>query len=186
MADSLETERLSLHPWSEADRSLFAALAADPRVMRYIGDGSTWDHDRTHEVFERQLRHWTDHGFGWRSATNKANSQRVGFIGLNHVGPEAIEVTEDEVEIGWWLDPRYWRQGLATEGALALRDEGFTRAELPRIIGRYQPANVASGRIMESLGMILETDAIGSHGDLVRIFSLSRDRWTQMIASSQG
>lgn len=181
--DSIETARLSLHPWSEVDRNRFAALATDPRVVRYVGDGSTWDRKRADQVFERQLRHWRDHGFGWRAATDKNTSRWIGFIGLNHVGPEATEITGDEVEIGWWLEPSYWRKGLATEGAIALRDEGFGRVGLTRIIGRYQPANVASGRIMETLGMSFERDAVGRHGDTVRIFVLSRERWLEIHAS---
>ena len=179
--DVLETERLLLEPWSEGTRAVFAALAADPEVMRYIGDGSRWTRDRTDEVFSRQLDHWRQHGFGWRAATLKATGAGVGFIGLNHVGPEATEIDDKtEVEIGWWLSPSVWRQGYATEGALALRDEAFERVGLARIIGRYQPANVASGRVMERLGMTFEREAVGSHGEVVPICALDRARWLRL------
>lgn len=151
--------------------------------MRYVGDGSTWSRQRADEVFERQLRHWGEHGFGWRSAVDKTTSDWIGFIALNHVGPEATEVTEDEVEIGWWIQPSYWRKRLASEGAVAVRDEAFQRLGLDRIIGRYQPANLASGRIMESLGMTFERDAVGRHGDVVRIFSLRRHDWMKIRRS---
>lgn len=177
----LETPRLILQPWSEADREPFAVLAANPEVMRYIGDGSTWDKDRTNQVFERQMQHWTDHGFGWRSAIQKTTSRRIGFVGINHVGPEATEITEDEVEIGWWIDPTVWRQGFAKEGAFALRDEGFERVGLGRLIGRYQPPNVASGLVMKAIGMVFERDAIGRHGDRVSIFALNRDAWIGLV-----
>lgn len=172
-----------LEPWSMADRETFTALAATPEVMRYIGDGSTWRTDRANEVFERQLLHWTDHGFGWRAAIQKTTSRRIGFVGINHVGPEATEVAEDEVEIGWWLHPSVWRQGLATEGALAVRDEGFASVGLNRLIGRYQPANVASGRIMKALGMTFEREATGRHGDVVWILGLDHDLWSDLTAT---
>jgi RimJ/RimL family protein N-acetyltransferase len=81
--DVLETERLLLEPWSEARRADFATLAADPRVMRYIGEGSTWTRARTDEVFGRQLDHWEQHAFEWRAATLKATRAWVGFVGLN-------------------------------------------------------------------------------------------------------
>ena len=35
--DSLTTERLVLRPWRASDRTPFAALNADPRVMRFLG-----------------------------------------------------------------------------------------------------------------------------------------------------
>ncbi len=91
--------------------------------------------------------------------------------------PEAIEVAQGEVEIGWWLVPPAWGRGLATEGARALRDEGFRRVGLERIVGRFQPANAASGRIMEKIGMRFERDAVGRHGEAVRIYSLERAEW---------
>lgn len=181
--DALETSRLILEPWSEADREPFAELTTNPEVMRYIGDGATWSIEQTSDVFERQLQHWADHGFGWRSAIQKATSRRIGFVAMNHVGPEATEITKEEVEIGWWLHPSVWRQGLAKEGAFAVRDEAFERIGLERLIGRYQPPNVGSGRIMNALGMTFERDAIGRHGDAVRIFVLHRERWLELAPS---
>jgi RimJ/RimL family protein N-acetyltransferase len=82
--------------------------------------------------------------------------------------PEATEIDDKaEVEIGWWISPSVWHQGYATEGALALRDETFERVGLDCIIGRHRPANVASGRIMERLGMTFERDAVGRYGEVV-------------------
>lgn len=151
-------------------------------MVRYVGDGSAWTRERVDDVFERQVRHWRDHGFGWRSAALAATGEWVGFVGLNHVGPEAVEITTHEVEIGWWLRPAMWGQRLATEGAIALRDEAFARVGLQRIIGRHQPANVASGRIMTSLGMTFERDATGRHGETVRICALDRAAWERAVA----
>jgi len=148
--------------------------------VRYIGDGTTWNAERAKDVSERNSRHWDEHGFGWRSARDKRTATWIGFIGLNHVPEEAIEITEpDEVEIGWWIDPSYWGRGLAKEGAPALRDEGFGRVGLARIIGRWRPENTASGRIMERLGMTFERDATGRHGEMVRIHAMSRRDWTE-------
>lgn len=176
----LRTRRLLLRPWSRDDREAFGALASDPRVTQYIGDGSTWTRERTDDVFERQLRHWDEHGFGWRAAILAETSEWAGFVGPNHVGPEATEVTGDEVEIGWWLRPELWGRGLATEGAVALRDEAFATVGLERIIGRHKPDNVASGCIMEKLGMTFERDALGRHGDVVRICTLTREAWSRL------
>ncbi|MFN2587660.1 MAG: GNAT family N-acetyltransferase [Actinomycetota bacterium] len=183
--DRLVTARLVLRPWDRTDLGPFARLARDERVMRFIGDGSIWSDARTQHVFERQLRHWGEHGFGWYSASLASTGRWAGFIGLNHVGPEAVEVTDDEVEIGWWLDPEVWGRGLATEGALAVRDVAFGRAGLERIIGRHRPANAASAAIMKRLGMTFERDATGRHGEVVRICALERDRWLRITGSEE-
>jgi RimJ/RimL family protein N-acetyltransferase len=100
----------------------------------------------------------------------------LGFVELCHVGPGAIEVV-GEIEIGWWLVPAMWGRGVATEAAVPVRDEAFERLGLERIVGRYRPANVASGRIMEKLGMRFERSAVGRHGDAVNIYALDRGGW---------
>ena len=179
----IETDRLLLEPWDESRIRDFAELARDPQVMRYIGLGEVWSRDASDERFRHQLDHWRAHGFGWRSAVEKATRAWLGFVGLNYVPPEATEVPPGEVEIGWWLTPAVWGRGLATEGALALRDEAFERVGLERIIGRYQPENVASGRIMEKIGMVFERDAIGRHGETVRIYALTDSGWRAAVSS---
>jgi RimJ/RimL family protein N-acetyltransferase len=177
LMEPIETTRLLLERWNEHHREEFAKLAANPRVMRYIGDGAVWDRVRSDEVFTLQLEHWSDHGFGWRSAIHRTTGSWIGFIALNYTGPEATEIPAPEVEIGWWLDPDVWRKGLALEGAFALRDEAFGRIGLDRIIGRFQPDNLASARIMVRIGMRFEREAVGRHGEIVRIFALHREEW---------
>lgn len=177
----VQTPRLVLARWSEADRDLLTALARDPEVIRYIGDGHPWADEKVDEVFDRNVEHWERHGFGWRAVIDKDSGTRIGFIGLNHIPPEAIEIAAaDEVEIGWWLAPAAWGRGIATEGAAALRDEAFAGIGLDRIIARYQPANIASGLIMEKIGMAFERDATGRHGETVRIYALGRAEWSTM------
>lgn len=180
MVGPIRTARLILRPWSETDRQGFAALALDPRVTQHVDDGSVWALDRINEVFDRQIRHWERYGFGWRSATSEEDGSWLGFIGINHVGSDAPEVVEDEVEIGWWLAPSSWGKGIATEGAFAVRDEAFERVGLDRLIGRYRPDNIASGRIMERIGMVFEKETTGWEGTTLRIHAIERDRWSAL------
>jgi len=161
----------------------FARLARDPEVTRFLGDGRTWSDERIQDVFAGLLRHWDEHGFGWRAASERTSDEFVGFIGLNYVGPEATEIPDkSEVEIGWWIDPPFWGQGFASEGAAIVRDEAFQRVGLHRIIARHKVGNPASGRVMEKLGMTSEREAVGRHGDRVRIYSLERNGWEEQTS----
>lgn len=92
-------------------------------------------------------------GFQFLAARLKSDEVFVGWIGLNKVMDDP-ELT-GETEIGWFVDRRYWGQGLATEGALASLSFGFDSLGLDRIIARYRTDNVASGRVMEKIGMRL-------------------------------
>jgi RimJ/RimL family protein N-acetyltransferase len=57
------------------------------------------------------------------------------------------------VEIGWRLAADHWGQGLATEGAKAVVQYSFAKLGLGELVSFTVPANVASRRVMEKLGM---------------------------------
>ena len=174
---ALVTERLVLEPWEEGRREDFARATAIREVVRYIGAGEIWSRAKADSVFDRNIRHWGEHGFGWRSALDRETGAWLGFLGLNYVPEDAVDSSPDDVEIGWWLLPEAWGRGLATEGAFAVREEAFERIGLDRIIGRYDPRNHASGRIMEKLGMRHERDSVTKYGGPVRVYVLERAGW---------
>jgi RimJ/RimL family protein N-acetyltransferase len=173
---TIATERLLLEPWSERHRPVWRSICRDSEVMRFIALGRIWAEEKADEVFDRALAHWREHGFGWRSAIEKESGDWLGFVGLNHVGPEIEGIDPDEVEIGWWIVPSIWGHGYATEGALALRDEGFGRLGLDRIIARLQPANLASARVAGKIGMRFEGTAVGRSGEALHVYALERPR----------
>ena len=172
----LETERLILEPWHERHRLDFQRMCRLPEVMRFIGPGEPWEEKEANEAFERALSHWAEHGFGWHSAIERENGSWVGLINLNYLGPGLEGLAPEEVEIGWWVTPSRWGRGYASEGAAALRDQGLERLGLERIIARLQPANLASARVAEKIGMRFEGQATGRTGEPLAIYALGRQR----------
>ncbi len=63
-----------------------------------------------------------------------------------------------EVEIGYLFLRKYWGQGLATEAAAACRDYGINRLGYTRLISLIDPANIASKRVAEKIGMAFEKE----------------------------
>lgn len=182
--ERLETKRLWIEAWNVSRRDDFAGLAKDPKVMEFIGDGTPWSDDRISDVFSSMLRHWETHGFGWRAAIEKQSRAFIGFVGLNYLSPDAVDVEDkDQVEIGWWIAPTHWHQRLATEGALALRDEAFERMDLDHIIARCDARNEASARIMKTIGMVFDREALGRFGNSVLAYSLTKDHWSNLPRS---
>jgi RimJ/RimL family protein N-acetyltransferase len=59
-------------------------------------------------------------------------------------------------EIGYIFNPRYYRKGYATEAARALIEYAFDNFATHRIIGKCNPNNIASCRVLEKIGMIRE------------------------------
>ena|GEM_PF-4532950 len=122
VVDTLETQRLLLEPWHERHRDVWHRICRDPEVMRFIDLGEVWGVDRADAVFDTALAHWREHGFGWRSALEKATGKWLGFVGLNQIGPGIEAIAPEEVEIGWWIVRASWSRGYASEGAVRIRD----------------------------------------------------------------
>ena len=154
----IETPRLILRPWREADRAPFAAMGADPEVMAHFP--ALLSRDESDAMVDRIGLMMADQGFGFWAVERRDSGDFIGFCGLNRVN-FACPVT-DEVEIGWRLTRTAWGQGFAREAALACLDWGFGHG-LTRIVSFTVPANVRSWGLMERLGMCRRADLDFDH-----------------------
>ena len=145
----LTTARLTLRPWLDADRAPFAAMSADPEVMRYLtalptrADSDAW--------IDRQRAQQAANGFCFWAVEHTASGAFVGAIGLARIGYEARFTPA--VEVGWRLARTFWGQGYASEAAAAALRFGFTQADLGEIVANACVPNLASQRVMQKLGM---------------------------------
>jgi RimJ/RimL family protein N-acetyltransferase len=170
----IETPRLLLRRWSDDDLDGLRELTRRPEVMRHIGPRVTLTEEQTEREHAAKLAHWREHGFGARAATRRDTNEWIGYAVLQHPRADVVELPPSAVEIGWLLVPSAWGQGYATEAAAALIEEGFRRVGLDRIVARYQPANTASGRIMEKIGMRFEREAVDRFGNSIRVYSIEK------------
>jgi len=145
----LTTGRLKLRQWRDADLAPFAALNADPEVMRYFP--STLAQEQSdefagyvYETIERQ-------GWGLWAVEVTDGPPFIGFVGLNRVSFE--EHFTPAVEVGWRLDRPFWGNGYATEAAAAAVTFGLEQLHLEEIVSFTSTLNEPSIRVMRRLGM---------------------------------
>jgi RimJ/RimL family protein N-acetyltransferase len=169
---AIETPRLLLRRWSDDDLGGLRELTRRPEVMRHIGARVALTEEQTEQEHAAKLAHWREHGFGARAASRRDTDEWIGYAVLQHPRRDVLELQPSEVEIGWLILPSAWGHGFASEAARALIEEGFQRLQLERIVARYQPANIASGRIMEKIGMHFERNALDRHGHGIRVCSI--------------
>ena len=184
VGETLETARLLLPKWSDSNAALLERLSADPRVVRYIGDGQCWPPERAADMSRGAVEHWRANGFGWRVAIEKDTDEPVGFAALNYLGEGTAGLDAFEFEIGWWLDPSAWRRGFASEGARAICKEAFERVGAPSVVARLQPDNVASARVAMRIGMSHEFETTGRFGERVAVYRLLTADWSRARAMS--
>ena len=147
MIPTLRTDRLLLRPWRDDDRAAFAAINADPEVMRHFPAPLT--RAGSDAMIDRALEKWAVQGFGfWAVAL--ADGPFIGFVGLNR--PVNEPQLRGLVEIGWRLSRAHWGRGYATEAARAALAFGFALG-MQEIVAFTAQGNVRSRRVMEKLGM---------------------------------
>ena len=149
MSFAIRTERLILRPWRQTDVAPFAALSADPEVMRYFERHMTPE-DAAAAVVRFQESYAQD-GFCFWAVEVPDAAPCIGFVGVARTRFTAPFTPA--VEIGWRLARAWWGRGLATEAAHAAMADGFTRCGLDEIVSFAVEANLPSRRVMEHIGM---------------------------------
>jgi len=159
----LETERLLIREWREADVPLYAAIVADPVVRRFFPEIGTLADTRA--AIDRAGERLLVFGYSMLAVERKADGALLGLVGLAPLGDELKAIIPDAppAEIGWQLGQRYWGQGYAPEAARAWLDYGFREIGLPQIGAITYEGNLPSRRVMEKIGMVHDAAARFEH-----------------------
>jgi RimJ/RimL family protein N-acetyltransferase len=176
MIETLNTDRLCMRPFSEEDLSSLTQLHAEEsfwwfplrRAMtveesanflaRVISDYESDSEPSLHAVIERS----TGALAGW------------GGLSVPRFLPELLPA----IEVVWRLGSAFRGRGYATEiGATAI-EWGFSTLELDEILSIFEPANVASGKVMDHLGFGVGRQMMDPTRDLpILVRSLSDRDW---------
>ena len=155
----IETGRLLLRRWTDADRPVFHAQCSDPEVMRFLGPLQS--REETDAGLDRQNLYLESHGFCFWAVERRADAALLGFCGLKPGAPDTP--IADDVEIGWRFGRAYWGQGYAREAAQASLAWGWANTDAPRIAAITVLANTRSWGLMGRLGMARAADEDFDH-----------------------
>ncbi|MGP1283919.1 MAG: GNAT family N-acetyltransferase [Parasphingopyxis sp.] len=145
----IETDRLILREWRDADCEPFAAMNADPEVMRYFP--GVQSREESDAAAGRIATHFDEHGLGLFALEHKEDGTFIGFAGFQFVNFECP--IEGDLEIGWRVARPYWRRGLAFEAASACMGWIWAESNVPRIVSMTATINAPSRNLMEKLGL---------------------------------
>lgn len=135
----LTTKRLLLRGPKQDDLEQMFAIYSDPQAMRYWSTALHENRDVTQAMLDRRLAAW---------ATGPANfhieieGQYIGNAGG----------ARDDDEIGFMLDPRYWRQRIVTEAMSAVIPYLWKTTDHAQLTADADPNNAASCGLLRSLG----------------------------------
>jgi RimJ/RimL family protein N-acetyltransferase len=145
----LGTRRLLLRRWQLDDREPFAALNADPAVMRYFR--GALDRAASDAFVDRIEASFDELGYGLWAVQHLADGRFLGFTGLARQTFPAHFTPA--VEIGWRFARSVWGHGYATEAGRAVLGFAFGTLGLDEVVSITARTNAPSRAVMDRLGM---------------------------------
>jgi len=143
----LQTRRLLLRPFREADLDDIHAYASVPEVSRFMEWGPNTPED-SRAFLDRALAQQSDWPRRHVGLAIERDGRVIGSIRLDLQGEKG-----PEADLGYTLARDQWRQGVATEAAAAMLDAAFATLGLHRVWATCDVENVGSFGVMEKLGM---------------------------------
>lgn len=166
----LETERLIMKKMTPEDLPWLIEMRTPEAVNRYLGGPAMQNAEALAKRLPFYLECHEKLGFGFCTMTLKETGEMIGTSGL-----QPLEET-GEIEVGYNLMEKYWRQGLGYECAMAWLRYGFETAGLERIVAVADPDNIGSWKIMEKCGMKYEKTE-PHYGMPCVYYAISRDEF---------
>lgn len=173
MIKNIETERLFLRPYDLTDASMVQKLADDKAIAETTFVPYPYTIEKVKEWINRHAE-MIQNGDAYPFAVLLKNeNQLIGAMTIR------VDQVHHKGELAYWVGKDYWGKGFATEMSKAVLAFGFHELNLHRIWAPVMKKNIASGKVMEKIGLsyegTLKEDILkwGSYED-VHIYGLLR------------
>ncbi|MGA7989231.1 MAG: GNAT family N-acetyltransferase [Candidatus Dormiibacterota bacterium] len=150
----VETERLLLRQFRDADFEAYFGLFADAEVRRFIGGGVMPTREDAWRHMAMLAGVWALRGYGQWAVEVRASGNLIGRCGVWF--PEGFP----EIEAGWVIGRAHWGHGYATEAGREALRQAFATLGVPHVISLIDPENVASRRVAENLGGTIDKTGV--------------------------
>ena len=146
------TDRLVLRRFDTGDADkMYSNWASNPKVTKFL----TWHHhksvEETRGVLSRWVSSYDDLRFYQWAIVLKDTNEPIGSLSVVRIN-EAV----DEVEIGYCIGEKWWRQGYTSEAFKRVIEYLFNEVGAKRICAKHDTENQNSGRVMKKCGLTYE------------------------------
>ena len=173
----LETNRLILRAWTEADAVELYKYASDPEVGPPAGWPPHTSVENSCEIIRNVLSRLETY------AVCLKTGNPIGSIGLHLKGHTDMTNRDDECELGYWIGKPFWGQGLIPEAAQELLRYAFEDLGMRAVWCGYYEGNEKSRRVQEKLGFVYQHKTEGLEVSLINEVRtghcnlMTRERW---------
>jgi len=144
----IETERLILRPWLDADAENMFKYASDPEIGPIAGWTPHTSVENSLEIIRTVFSAPETYAVVLKDTNMPVGSCGIMFSDSIH----STEMRQNEAEIGYWIGKPYWGQGLIPEAVRALLSRCFNTLHLDAVWCGYYEGNTKSKRVCEKCG----------------------------------
>lgn len=170
MTQMHESERLIYQKLTPGDLPWLIEMRTPEPVNRYLGGAKFQNPESLDTRLKFYIDCYDEFGFGVCAMILKDTGEWIGTSGL-----QPLEET-GEIEVGYNLSEKFWRQGYGYECAMAWLGYGFEKCGLERIVAVAYPENTGSWKIMEKCGMTYQTTEL-HYGIECVFYAITRDEF---------
>lgn len=177
---NIESERIILRKFKEADAEAFLKYRTDPRVVLYQGEGwESYTFDKAVQFIKEQMYFEPGIADTWFQIAieSKDTGKLIGDCAIHTLPQDA-----NQAEIGFTLDPEHQNKGFATEAVSCLLEYIFNGLDMHRVIAVADVRNINSVKLLERVGMRREGHFIknawyrGEYTDEY-LYALLKEEW---------
>ena len=173
----LDTERLILRPWEDADAPRLYELAKDPDIGHRAGWPAHTGVENSLDIIRGPLGAPETYAMVLRESGLPA-----GSIGLKEPDERFAAADGPQLEIGYWIGRAYWGCGLTPEAAARILRRAFDELHCAAVWCAHYDYNLQSRRVIEKSGFRYQctkdtTNLLGITNKTL-FYAITREEWT--------
>jgi ribosomal-protein-alanine N-acetyltransferase len=150
MFPELITKRFLLQQILAEDQQFIFKGLSHPGIIPFYGVryDSFQDTKKQMDWYEKSYHEGT--GGPWK-IVDKTTGEKIGVVAYYYHKPE-----HKKAEVGFWLFPQYWNQGVTTEVLKTVIEYCQEKKDIHRLEAFVEEGNIASSKVLEKLGFVYE------------------------------
>ena len=166
----LETERLILREYTQDDFAPLKDIIGDGETMKYYA--APYDDKGVQRWLDWSFNNYEKHGFGLWAIELRKTGELVGDAGIT------MQPIDGEwlPEVGYHINKRFWRRGIASEAARAVRDWAFSNFEFDALYSYMASENIPSQATARSVGMT-KLKEYSTENENLAVYKITREEW---------